>query len=194
VKPKHSAAKLFSPTNTSERNLGIALFGDVVWTEQQATIIYLVGLFEKVGSYDEVRQKVSQPFCEREFDRIARPLLVEALLKQDAKPFKEIAAAVEAAKRIKKEGPVHKLETEIMRLEDERLTNYKPVVVHKTKRGRLIRLDKTDLPPLDNTELNKKLSRRLLDCPDREQVRRAAKRLGVPLKTGKTGRPKKSDK
>jgi hypothetical protein len=171
MKPKHSAAKLFSPDNTGERNLGIALFGDVVWTERQEVIIKLVGLFEKIGGYSKAERKVPQPFCEREFDRLARPLLIEALLKQDTAPFKEFAAAIEAAKRIKKVGPVHPLEAEMIRLEDERQFGKKPV--------------------LDNTELNGELAKRLLDGTDKEQVRRAAKRLGIPLKSGKLGAPKK---
>ena len=201
MKPKHSAAKLISPKYTNDRNLGIALFGDVVWTEQQEVIIKLVGLFEKAGNYVRAQRKISQPFCEREFDRVARPLLIEALLKQDATPFKEIAAAIEAAKRLKKDGPVHKLETEILRLEGERQAACKSIA-EKTDlyddehedAGHLITLAKADTTPLDNTALNDELSRRLLDCPDKEQVRRAAKRLGVPLKSGKTGRPRKSDK
>lgn len=173
-KKSHSARKLFSPENSPDRNFGIALFGDAVWTERQVAILKVVGLFENVADWKEKERKRSLPFCERQFDSIARPLLLKALSEQDPEPFREFVAAFEAARRIKESRePVHPLEAAILRLEFERSRN--------RARKKEIR-EQTD-----------ELCKKLLNGVDPAQVRRAVKLLGVPYKSGKRGRPLADD-
>ncbi len=112
--------------------------------------------------------------CERWFDQTARPVLIEALLRQDPQPFRDFIAVIDAARRAKEDGkPAHPLEVELCLLEFDRLDT----------RG----------TELTISQLTEELCNRLPEGIEPEQVRRACDKLGIPYKTGKRGRPKKSD-
>jgi len=167
---RDSAGGLFKPANSFNRNLGVALFGKAMLQSEK---LFLVGLFEKVGSYDKARRNVSQPFCEREFDRVARPELLDALLRHDPQPFLEYAAAIKAAKRIQIEGqPIQPFHARILRFANGLDLQFSP--------GQTI--------PFTAEQLKVKLK-----LPQSvEYIRRECKAVGVGLQPGTVGRPRKS--
>jgi hypothetical protein len=167
---KFSAGGLFNPANTFNRNLGVALFGKAMLQEDK---LLLVGCFEKVGSYDAAQRKVSLPFCERKFDQIARPLLLDALLRQDPQPFLDYAAAIQAAQRIQNEGqPIQPFHAKILRFANILDLQFSP--------GKTISFTAEQL------KVKLKLPQSV------EYIRRECKALGVGLLPGKVGRPRKS--
>ncbi|MCW5553051.1 MAG: hypothetical protein KIS67_12940 [Verrucomicrobiae bacterium] len=158
-RPKHSAGKLFSPANSPSRNFGIALFGDDVWTEQQEAIMKIVGHFENAMRRTGPARKRTLAWAVKQFDRQLRPLLLRALLRQDAQPFLDCARAIKAAHRVRKHGPVHKLEADILK----------------------------GAPDLLDSQTVSAITEALPDFKDPSEVRRALKRLGISTKPDKHG-------
>lgn len=174
MRPKHSAGKLFSPTNAPMRNLALARFGDAVWTERQESFLKLVGWFENAAKRKGKARIASESACERRFDLVARPVLIRALLEQDPQPFRDFIAVIEAARRIKKDRkPVHPLQDALLLIELERLDT----------RGRKLTI----------SQLTNKLCERLPEGVEPAQVRRECDNLGIPYKAGKRGRPKSNN-
>ena len=166
-RPKHSGAKQFSPANTASRNFGIALFGEAAWTEAQHDALALVGLFEKAAAMPEPQRTKAMAFAHKAF-QTHLPRLLTALERQDAQPFKDIVTAMEAAKRIKADGPVHKLEAAIYR-------------------------EGQDLTPQTVAGLTEAICNKDPEGTSPAEVRRAVKRLGLSAIAGKRGRTKEDN-
>lgn len=102
---KPGPRKLLSAESTFERNYGTALFGEAVHTERQMTLLKLVGTFENARKRPQKLQATAVRHCERQFDMIARPILLEALTKLDPEPFRELADLIKKAQQIRSARP-----------------------------------------------------------------------------------------
>lgn len=168
---RFSAGGLLSPANTLDRNLAVARFGKAVRSAKHEAILRLVGLFDKRLAYSQREREISRPFCERRFDEIARPMLLDALERQDPQPFRDFAAAIEEAQRIRAEGPIQPFHA--------RLLCFAAAVDVKFSPGKTIPF----------TALQLKATMKLPQSV--EYVRRECKRVGVGLLPDKVCRPRK---
>lgn len=180
-----SAGELYSPANTFARNLGVALFGKAVRSAEHEAKLYLVGEFEAVASLTEPGQARARTHAlahaHRRFDGTARPELLDALLRQDPQPFRDFADAIEAAQRIRQEGPIqafHRqaLLTAIALAPDFAPGQALPVTLKEFKAAMRQRFW-----PTRPTE----------QLPADEYVRRECKQLGIHFTADTVGRPRK---
>jgi hypothetical protein len=204
MRVKHGASKLLGTETGFDRIFGVALFGDAVWTKQQEMVLRIVGHFEQTANYpterkERIRRRVVSeklhPLLAQAFAKLpkAPPFdsfksavtrgVLDSLDKLDPQLFRDFVSAIEAAQRVRNDGPVHKLHTMILRLA-EHLADEREKTATQMRNGELPMTSK-DFTDRLNAESNPHTRF------SEPHVRKAAIVLGFSFLDSQTGRPPK---